>query len=109
MEASADHDFFFFLTDNALANLRENLHDLNINQRKMKRNEILSGLAVLAATFLIKKGMDKSYEKIAEKKPPKNPSQTDQSTKSVIGYTVLTSIITGVSAVLIRELINQND
>ncbi|MBD3628066.1 DUF4235 domain-containing protein [Cyclobacterium sp.] len=73
---------------------------------KKKNKEDLQSLLIVGGTllgsFLIKRALEKTWEKTTGKEAPKNPYERNNSLKEVLAWTITTGVLVSVTKVFIR-------
>jgi len=72
-------------------------------------NKYLATAVVIASGAIVKKALDKSYEKISDKPAPKNPEDPSYSVGEVFAYALLASTLSALTTTAIRAVIHKND
>lgn len=65
---------------------------------------IITGLAAVASSVLIRKAIHKTVEKKTGKKAPLNPDHKDYNFKEVFFYSAATAVVGATAKVLVRHL-----
>ena len=73
---------------------------MKTDDKKFIQSLAISGLT-LAGGYLIRKGLEMSWEKTTGKTPPTSPYRPENSVKEVMAWAVATGIVVSVSKVLL--------